>query len=77
MSAKFEVGQIVYWYDFDLMRAEVLEVIERKFRKTKYRVKWIDENGHEEVHSEDKFVAYSSRWRNGKYLGLHKSPFEV
>ena len=77
MSAKFNVGQTVYWHDFDLMRAEVGEVIERKLRKPKYRVKWVDEGNHEDVHSEDKFIERSSRWRNGKYLGLYNPPFEV
>lgn len=59
---RFKVGQTVYWERADVMRAEVVEVITRTLRQPKYRLKWIDEGGHETVHSEDKLTGTSFYW---------------
>lgn len=59
---KFKVGQMVFWAEADAMRAEVVEVIPQMLRKPKYRLKWVDENSHESVHSESKLTGTSFYW---------------
>lgn len=63
-NPKFRIGQTVYWKSADVMRAEVVEVIPQTLRKTKYRLRWIDENHHETVYSEDKLTDWSYYWTN-------------
>jgi hypothetical protein len=62
MSPRFKVGQTVYWEAADVMRAEVIEVIPRMLRQPQYLLKWIDENGHQSVHSENKLTGTSFYW---------------
>ncbi|QMP84288.1 hypothetical protein HUN41_00195 [Streptomyces phage Coruscant] len=63
-SPRYKAGQIVYWQMYCIMRAEVLEVIDRKFRTPKYRVKWIDENDRISVHKEHYLTASSIYWKD-------------
>lgn len=65
---KFKVGQRVYWERHALMRADVIEVIPRKVRENKYRLRWIDENNHETVTTEDKLTHVSFYWNDNGTL---------